>query len=183
MPHRLFATSFGPCGMAWEGSAVTGFQLPEKDESATAARLAARDRARGPDEPPPAWLQRLVERVQAHLAGRLEDFADVPLDWTRVSDFQRAVYRQTQAVKAGHKRSYGEVARALALGPESARRPRRQSLAPARTLPSHRLGRRQDDGLLRTRRRADEDASARARGRGAAVGVTNPDLKEWGRRD
>lgn len=121
MPHRLFATSFGPCGMAWEGSAVTGFQLPEKDESATAARLAARDRARGPDEPPPAWLQRLVERVQAHLAGRLEDFADVPLDWTRVSDFQRAVYRQTQAVKAGHKRSYGEVARALALGPESAR--------------------------------------------------------------
>lgn len=122
MPHTLFATTFGPCGMAWEGTVVTGFQLPEEDESATAARLAARDRARAaPNEPPPAWLRRLVERVQAHLAGRLEDFADVPLDWSRVSDFQRAVYGQTQAVKAGHKWSYREVARALALGPESAR--------------------------------------------------------------
>lgn len=121
MPHTVFATAFGACGVAWAGAVVTGFQLPEEDESATAARLAARDRSRAPDEPPPAWLRRLVERVQDHLAGRLEDFADVPLDWKRVSDFQRAVYRETQAVKAGHKRSYGEVARALALGPESAR--------------------------------------------------------------
>ncbi len=121
MPHTLFPTAFGTCGLAWEGDVVTGFQLPETDVAATERQLAARAGSRPAAEPRPEWLRRLVERVQAHLEGRLQDFADAPLDWLRVSDFQQAVYRQTQAVKAGHKRSYGEIARALGLGPEAAR--------------------------------------------------------------
>ena len=48
-------------------------------------------------------------------------FLDVAIDWKRVSDFQHAVYLQTLAIRAGCKASYGEIARALALGPESAR--------------------------------------------------------------
>jgi methylated-DNA-[protein]-cysteine S-methyltransferase len=66
-------------------------------------------------------VRRVVERVQHHLEGRLQDFTDVPLDWSRVSDFQKAVYLQTQAIKPGFKRSYGDLARELALGPEAAR--------------------------------------------------------------
>ncbi len=35
MPHTLFPTAFGTCGLAWEGDVVTGFQLPENDVEAT----------------------------------------------------------------------------------------------------------------------------------------------------
>jgi methylated-DNA-[protein]-cysteine S-methyltransferase len=121
MPHTLFPTAFGTCGLAWEGDAVTGFQLPETDVEATERHLAARARSHAADTPRPEWVRRLVAAVQGHLEGRLQDFSAVPLDWGRVTDFQRAVYLQTQAIKPGYKRSYGEIAHALALGPEAAR--------------------------------------------------------------
>lgn len=121
MPHTLFPTAFGACGIAWEGELVTGFQLPESDVEATERQLAARAGSRPAAEPRPEWLRRLIERVQSHLEGRIHDLSDAPLDWSRVSDFQRAVYLQTRAIKPGYKRSYGEIARAMALGPEAAR--------------------------------------------------------------
>ncbi len=70
---------------------------------------------------PPVWVRRVMERAQEHFRGRLQDFADIKLDWSRVSDFQRAVYEQTRAIKPGFKRSYGEIAHALALEPGGAR--------------------------------------------------------------
>lgn len=121
MPHTLFPTAFGTCGLAWNERALIAFQLPEQDVEETERRLAARARSKAATEPRPEWVRRLVERVQHHLDGRMQDFSDVPLDWTRVSEFQHAVYLQAQAIKPGYKRSYGEIARALALGPEAAR--------------------------------------------------------------
>jgi len=59
--------------------------------------------------------------VQLHLEGQLQDFSGTILDWSRVSDFQRAVYLQAQAIKPGYKKSYGEIAQLMALGHESAR--------------------------------------------------------------
>lgn len=121
MPHTLFPTAFGTCGVAWDEAGLTGFQLPDVDVEDTERHLAAKARSKPADVPRPEWLRRLVERVQAHLEGRLQDFSDAPLDWSRVSDFQKAVYLQTQAIKPGYKRSYGEIAKAMALGPEAAR--------------------------------------------------------------
>lgn len=121
MPHTLFPTAFGTCALAWNGSVLIGFQLPEDDVGLTERHLAARAKSKLATEPRPDWVRRLVERVQQHLEGHLQDFADVPLDWSRVSEFQRAVYLQAQSIKPGFKRSYGEIAHALALGPESAR--------------------------------------------------------------
>lgn len=121
MPHTLFPTAFGTCGLAWNERALIAFQLPEQDVEETERRLATRARSKAATEPRPEWVRRLVERVQHHLDGRMQDFSDVPLDWTRVSEFQHAVYLQAQAIKPGYKRSYGEIARALALGPEAAR--------------------------------------------------------------
>ena len=43
------------------------------------------------------------------------------LDWSRVSDFQRAVYLQAQDIKPGYKKSYGEIAKLMALGHDAAR--------------------------------------------------------------
>lgn len=121
MPHTLFPTSFGTCGIAWEGGNVTGFSFPEDDIGETERHLARRAASKPADEPRPDWLRHLIGRIQSHLDGRLQDFADAPLDWSRVSDFQHAVYLHTQAIKPGYKRSYGEIAKAMALGNEAAR--------------------------------------------------------------
>lgn len=121
MPHTLFPTAFGPCGLAWNEAGLTGFQLPDTDVEQTEKRLASKARSQSADEPRPEWVRRTVERVQHHLEGKLQDFTDVPIDWSRVSDFQQAVYRQAQAIKPGYKKSYGELARLLALGNEAAR--------------------------------------------------------------
>lgn len=121
MPHTLFPTVFGTCGLAWNETGLTGFQLPEENEALTEQHLAARARTKPVDEALPAWVQRVIARVQQHLEGRLQDFSDVVIDWSRVSDFQQAVCRQTQAIRPGYKTSYGEIAKALALGPEAAR--------------------------------------------------------------
>jgi methylated-DNA-[protein]-cysteine S-methyltransferase len=45
----------------------------------------------------------------------------VPLDWSRVTPFQKKVYLETRAVRAGYTTTYGAIARALGLGPEGSR--------------------------------------------------------------
>lgn len=121
MPHTLFPTAFGTCGVAWNDTGLLGFQLPEEDVEVTERKLAQRAHTKSATEPRPEWLRRVIERVQAHLEGRLQDFTDVPLDWTRVSDFQQAVYRHALAIKPGYKQSYGDIAKAMGLGNEAAR--------------------------------------------------------------
>jgi methylated-DNA-[protein]-cysteine S-methyltransferase len=122
MPFLLFPTIFGACGVAWNEQGATAFQLPEASEAETAERLSARSDAVPANwESAPAWVRVLIGRVQQHLAGHPQNFDDTPIDWSAVSEFQRAVYRETLAVGSGSKRSYGEIARALALGPEAAR--------------------------------------------------------------
>jgi methylated-DNA-[protein]-cysteine S-methyltransferase len=66
-------------------------------------------------------VRAIVARVRRHFGGDLQDFSDLGLEWSLVSEFQRAVYLQTRAIRPGFVRSYGDIARALALGPESAR--------------------------------------------------------------
>jgi methylated-DNA-[protein]-cysteine S-methyltransferase len=121
MPHTLFPTAFGTCGIAWNDTGLLGFQLPEPTGAETEQHLAAKCRSRPVEGPVPDWVQQLIVRVQAHLEGRLQDFSGTPLDWSRVTDFQQAVYRHAQAIRPGYKQSYGEIARLMALGPEAAR--------------------------------------------------------------
>lgn len=121
MPHTLFPTAFGTCGMAWNDTGLTGFQLPEKTESLTGQHLAAKAGSQPAADDIPDWIQAIIGRVQQHLAGHVQDFAGTRLDWTRVSDFQQAVYLQAQDIKPGFKQSYGEIAKLMALGNEAAR--------------------------------------------------------------
>jgi methylated-DNA-[protein]-cysteine S-methyltransferase len=121
MPHFLFPTEFGVCGIAWDEAGITGFQLPEETESLTEKHLAAKSGSTGAAGEVPEWVLQVVARVQKHLEGELQHFSGERIDWSRVSEFQQAVYRGTQAIKPGFKKSYGEISRALALGPEGAR--------------------------------------------------------------
>jgi methylated-DNA-[protein]-cysteine S-methyltransferase len=121
MPHLFFPTAFGPCGIAWNETGLTGFQLPDENEASAEVHLAKRSRSEPATGPAPDWVQRIIGRVQQHLAGQLQDFTGTVLDWSRVSDFQQAVYLQALEIKPGYKKSYGDIARAMALGHEAAR--------------------------------------------------------------
>ena len=121
MAHVLFPTAFGVCAIAWHDAGITRFQLPEATEAQTEKRMARPgDAALAEGEAPPG-IMRTIERVRLHLAGTPQDFSDAAFDWSLASDFQVAVYRQTLLVKSGYKTSYGLIAKALALGPESSR--------------------------------------------------------------
>jgi methylated-DNA-[protein]-cysteine S-methyltransferase len=121
MPHAFFPTEFGTCGIAWNDTGLIGFQLPEETEALAEQHLAGKTHSKPATEPAPEWVQRIIARVQQHFAGQLQDFSETVLDWSRVSDFQQAVYLQTQAIKPGYKKSYGDIARLMALGNEAAR--------------------------------------------------------------
>lgn len=115
MNDVVFSTAFGACAITWDEAGVTRFQLPGAKREARAAG----DPGAGGE--PPEWVRRLIERVRAHLGGTPQDFGDVKLDWGRVSEFQRSVYQQLLRVGPGLTTSYGDIARALGLGPEGSR--------------------------------------------------------------
>lgn len=109
----LFPTAFGACGLAWNDTGLVGFRLPDPNAEQPSQALS--------DKSLPLWAASLIDRVQLHLSGALQDFTDVPIDWSAVSAFSQGVYRETQAIKPGHCRSYGDIAHALGFGPETAR--------------------------------------------------------------
>lgn len=119
MAFVLFSTAFGECAVAWNDAALTRFRLPDVDGAG--GRGASDDDGPAREDEAPGWVRAVTGRVRRHFEGDLQDFSDVSLHWPLVSDFQRAVYVQALLIKAGGTRSYGDIARAIALGPEGAR--------------------------------------------------------------
>ena len=116
MPHLFFPTAIGLCGLAWNDTGLTAFALPGRDDAGTAGDPAGPAGVGDPAlrlEEAPAWICELVARVQRHLAGELQDFTGVPLDYGPVSRFARRVYEATRTVAAGQTRTYGELAEML----------------------------------------------------------------------
>ncbi len=102
MPHATFATPLGTCAIAWNDRGLTRFLLPDPDRGTSDT-----------EADPPPWVREIIDRVRLHLAGDLQDFSDVLFDFGRLSEFNRAVLRATQAIKPGHTLTYGEIAAAL----------------------------------------------------------------------
>jgi methylated-DNA-[protein]-cysteine S-methyltransferase len=109
----LFETPIGLCGLAWGESGLVGAQLPEAAPGAAWARL----RRRHPDaveiSPPPAAVQRTIERINDLLAGGRDDLVDVELDFSLVSPFNRRVYEIARAIPPGETSTYGQIAKAM----------------------------------------------------------------------
>jgi len=117
--YTLFDTPVGECGIAWrDDGAVVGTQLPEARASDTARRLAERFDAQA--APPPASVQRTIDRMVASLRGEADDLADVDLDLSSLPPFQQRVFEVVRRIPAGETMSYGEVA-AAAGSPGAAR--------------------------------------------------------------
>ena len=124
MSHLLFATPLGFCGLAWNDAGLTAFVLPGRDPAETEAwlaRLAGAGDTVTDAEAAPAWVRALVAQVQRHLAGELQDFTGVPLDFSRVSPFARRVYEATRTVPAGQTHTYGDIAGMLDQPPGASR--------------------------------------------------------------
>ncbi len=116
MPWTIFETAIGPCGLAWSGAGVTSVQLPEATRERTQERLLAKAvdaGARSTAKTRQAWVTRAIDLLCAHLEGRSQDFADVPLDLRDVAAFTAKVYRTLQTVPPGSTVSYGELARTV----------------------------------------------------------------------
>jgi methylated-DNA-[protein]-cysteine S-methyltransferase len=64
----------------------------------------------GREEHEPAPADALVERIRAFLAGEDETFADVELDLSAMTDFERAVVQKLRAIPRGEVVTYGELA-------------------------------------------------------------------------
>ncbi len=111
MSTRNFPTPLGVASVWWNDHGLTRFHLPDLN-----AKIIG-----GTAPLAPAMIESVIHRVQDHFAGKLHDFADVALDWSQVTPFQKKVYVAAQVVKAGHTTTYGDIARQLNLGPEGAR--------------------------------------------------------------
>jgi methylated-DNA-[protein]-cysteine S-methyltransferase len=116
MPWTLFDTAIGPCGLAWSDEGVTCLQLPEETRARTRDRLLSRagiaDGSRA-TKTTPSWVTQAIDLARAHLDGRPQSFASIPLDLADVAPFATNVYRALQAVAAGSTVSYGALARTV----------------------------------------------------------------------
>jgi methylated-DNA-[protein]-cysteine S-methyltransferase len=108
----LFETAIGCCGIVWSERGIAGFQLPEKSEQATRARVQRRYPA-AHETAPPAQVERVIERICRLLRGERIELTDVDLDVDGMPEFNRRVYEVARSIGPGATLSYGEIAQRL----------------------------------------------------------------------
>lgn len=116
---HLFSTPIGTCAIAWRDGVIIGFQLPELSDREVLQRMQSKCSPGSATVPPP-WVAVLIERIQNHLSGRSDPFADVPLCFATAPSFHKAVYELVRKIRPGVVRTYGDVARELG-APQAAR--------------------------------------------------------------
>src|SRR4051812_6161100 len=86
----IFDTAIGRCALLWRGGLVIGAALPEAHDERLRASLARRFPGAEEGEPP-AFVEKAIATVRDLLAGGDPDLAEVELDLSACSDFERAV--------------------------------------------------------------------------------------------
>jgi O-6-methylguanine DNA methyltransferase len=102
----LIETKIGWLGLAWSARGLVSLQLP-RPSRAVAIRDLQREYPRGvwQDRAPAEMLRELKEYTE----GRRRAFA-LPLDWSSIKPFQRAVLKAASTIPFGETRSYGWIA-------------------------------------------------------------------------
>lgn len=106
---HTFDTALGPCGLVWSELGIVSSLLPP----VSPARLARLRPTARPVSSPPPHVARVVQGIQALLAGEVSDLSDVVLDERGIPEFRRSVHALTRAIPFGQTRTYGEIAAAL----------------------------------------------------------------------
>lgn len=118
--YHVFETAAGFCGISWNESGVTRFQLPTKAAESTERLLLRRIPTASPATPP-AEVMDTIAAVKRYFDGEAVDFSGVRLDLGEQDDFFRRIYDAARRVEWGHTTTYGTLARQLGAGPEAAR--------------------------------------------------------------
>ncbi len=106
-----FRTRLGLCGIAWGKRGVLRLQLPEVNKQKLLLRLQEDGAEIARDLP--LWIQSIVTKIQAHLAGNLQDLSQTKTDINAVTNFYQRVYQATQKIPPGHIKTYGEIAKEI----------------------------------------------------------------------
>ncbi|NLI77531.1 MAG: methylated-DNA--[protein]-cysteine S-methyltransferase [Candidatus Riflebacteria bacterium] len=104
-----FDTPVGRCGVAWTPRGVIRFGLPLGSEAALEAHLRFAPGVVRPTRVPPV-VEALVGRVEAHLAGQVDDFRNVPLDLDGIAPFRARVLESLREVGPGQTTTYAGLA-------------------------------------------------------------------------
>jgi methylated-DNA-[protein]-cysteine S-methyltransferase len=108
----LFDTAIGRCGIAWAARGILAVQLPLPSEAQTRGRLKQRYQALL-EAVPPADVQAVIDRIIRLMQGQPIDLADIDLDLSDVSDFNRNVYAIAREIPPGKTMTYGDIAKRL----------------------------------------------------------------------
>ena len=118
--YLIFETAGGFCGIAWNGVAITRFQLPTRSAEATKRILLRRVPGAEPGEPTPEVVE-AVAAVKRYFEGEETDFSGVKLDLGEQDAFFEQIYAAARRIGWGHTTTYGALAKELGAGPEAAR--------------------------------------------------------------
>jgi methylated-DNA-[protein]-cysteine S-methyltransferase len=109
MKLALIETRLGWLGIAFSEHGLAGVQLPRATRAQTLAQLKrAFPNATLIDTAPAPMARELRE----YAAGKRRAFT-IPLDWSAMTPFQRAVLRATNAIPCGETRTYAWVAQRI----------------------------------------------------------------------
>ena len=109
MPHHVFETAFGYCGIVWHGDGVRHFMLPEPSYERVDMR-ARRYAANSAHALPSGKIAEIVAAAKRYFAGEREDFQDAALDLAGAASFNRAIYNALLQIPYGATTTYGALA-------------------------------------------------------------------------
>lgn len=104
-----FSTSLGVCGVSWTLPGTNSFFLPEATRAAIETSLTDIT-GYTKTSSPPAWVKELIRKVKAHTKGHAQDFSEVPLSFSGVSEFMLSVFQAAREIPSGTVMTYGELA-------------------------------------------------------------------------
>jgi methylated-DNA-[protein]-cysteine S-methyltransferase len=106
--------------VAFRGDWLTRITFGHPSSAAAAAAMGTEPHFVADERELPATIVRTIDRLQRFAAGEADDFADVQVDLSELTEFQLKVVKACRKISAGQSRSYGDLA-AIAGSPRAAR--------------------------------------------------------------
>jgi methylated-DNA-[protein]-cysteine S-methyltransferase len=108
--ENVFATRLGWFAIAWSDRGLAALTFGHQDRETARAALGGLATLRGTTGDDSLGPMNLVLRLQASSDGHRDEFRDVPLDLSDLTDFQRRVSLACRAIPWGETVTYGQLA-------------------------------------------------------------------------
>ncbi|TVS18679.1 MAG: methylated-DNA--[protein]-cysteine S-methyltransferase [Planctomycetaceae bacterium] len=108
--NKVFATRLGWFAIAWSDRGLAALTFGHPDRETARMAIGGLATVRGTTADDHLGRVDLVVRLQAYSDGYRDDFRDVPLDLSDMTDFQRRVSLACRAIPWGETLTYGQLA-------------------------------------------------------------------------